>query len=170
MPQTATASPNAARKTAPAPSVESLIRAAIDSTGSLNDRVVADVVALRLANQEKARLLDQALLRLIPGVRSARLRAAAKSVTNPSLKLGHSAHTLRVQADWKRWLEQSMTRENGVRIRVADATVPDLRAMAQERRKLAQSMHAEADRWDRIADTLAASGLDRVGDLPPQRI
>lgn len=142
---------------------------ALDSTGSLEDHIVAEAVVKDLSKKKQKALLLNIVQTSVSSVRAERTRRAIKAVTNPRL-VGVSAHGMRVRSNWETFCAQSLSLGNGTRILIGDATVLDLRKAAERRRAQANALMTEADRWDKIAEALNKSGFTHVKDLPPQVI
>lgn len=165
-----------AKNTSPAsPTLETLLGRAIDALpdpARRDDQAVVIQALSALTNDEKTAMLERVAKGLVPGVRASRLSRTAKKVApNPGKRpTGHSAHVLSVNGTWSRFLRETIPDGRGNRKYVADATIQDVRRMAGERRDQGDRLYQEADRWDRIGNTLAASGKATVGQLPPQQI
>ncbi|HEU5223089.1 MAG TPA: hypothetical protein VFU07_05335 [Candidatus Lumbricidophila sp.] len=198
MPATTTVAPLPEPEAQTQVSLWSRIGEAITNTGSLDDHVITDLVILNMTDDERYLALFPLVRDAVQRVRNNQTRTATKaivpdpyaaklpSVASPSapatkgsgksqtqpanVVVGASAQTLRVRKRWEAWIATTLPTGDGRRIFIEDATVADLRRASEVRRKQAEAILVDADRWDRIADTLAASGLQRVGDLPPQII
>lgn len=165
-----------AKNTSPAsPTLETLLGRAIDALpdpARRDDQAVVIQALSALSDDEKIAMLERVARGIVPGVRASRLSKVTKKVApNPNNRpTGHSAHVLSVNGTWNRFLRETIPDGRGNRKYVADATIQDIRRMAGERRDQGDRLYQEADRWDRIGNTLAASGKATVGQLPPQQI
>lgn len=72
-----------------------------------------------------------------------------------------------IRNDWQRFLANNLPIGGGKYVLLRDATVSDIRATAEARRVRADGLLSEAEKWDRVADVLASSGKERIGELAP---
>lgn len=153
-------------------SLRAAVRDVIDSTDLADPRDVAAKVAESIPSKELRRALAEALATFVR-VEFGRGRMASNhphpvappEVATPARSAKVAA--FRVHAEqWRRKLRDRIHVGGSEWLLLADCSFENLTLAAEERRQLAVSNAAAADRYERYAKAVEAAGVERFGDLP----
>ena len=120
---------------------------------------LVEEIVNEIPRSEQYYALVEAVRLLIPSLTAEPRRSALARVASVSPKRSI------IRAEWDALLAQNLRTPHGY-VLMRDATVIDLRSAAALRRNQADALIAEAEKWERLADSLEASGAPTLGEMP----
>lgn len=120
---------------------------------------LVEEIVNEIPRSEQYYALVEAVRLLIPTLTATPRRAALSRVAAVSPKRSI------VRAEWEALLAQNLRTPHGY-VLMRDATALDLRSAAELRREQADALVAEAEKWERLAASLEASGAPTLGEMP----
>lgn len=143
------------------------VRDVIDSTDLADPRDVAAKVAKDIPSKELRRALAEALVTFVR-VEFGHIRMASSRQLpeQPASARSAKVAAFRVHAEqWRRKLRDRIHVGGSEWLLLADCSFENLTLAAEERRQMAVSNAAAADRYERYAKAVEAAGVERFGDL-----
>ena len=129
-------------------------------------RDLATEVLARIDPEDVAEALAQAMPVFVRQVLSEQRQPTC---IRPSTTSTGSVRIAAIRDDWKKALRDRIKTDNGMKF-LGDCTIADLEAAAQLRDEMADRNRAKAAQYRVLIHELADAGVNRVKDLPTQRM
>lgn len=139
----------------------------LDTTTSSDPRVIAQEVLAVIPDEDLRECLGVALVQYVSvRVTRNRMGVPVELPTVPARPPAVSSKVNAIRDHWGAFLAERVQVE-GTWKRVADCTVSDVEALAQERREVAARNAAHAKRFEKLAREMQAQGAATVADFKP---
>lgn len=141
-----------------------MIRSTLDRSTETDPRVIATEVLAALPDEGWRKMVAPALVSYVSSFVTRSRQGVPAQPDRP--KIVRSAKVAGIRDDWQRFLGERVQVE-GTWKRVAECTVSDVQALAQERYEVAARNVAHAKRFEKLAREMQAQGAVTVADFEP---